>query len=324
MVGVFAAALAATIAAVAGLAGDAVEGAGDEALAHRRVVPGAEASESGERPLAVFLGDSTFRPSHAWPRLLERRLGGRARVRIVGWEGFGPFQHYLLAHPTMELSPRAVVITAQLRVFDRREPLVFADLLTLIPPSELLRALRVPFHARAVSLPRLVLASLWGRLGGAGEAALRAFEGARLLALRLPGLDRVVPKGGAGGAQRLAFLRRERFLQYDRPIGPRHPALRALAAAVERCTRGGAEVLVVVSPIPVERLRDAGHYDAALFARRVGALADAVEGEGGALLDLHALLGPEAFHDEFGHMTEDGARRVTLAVQPWLRRALAP
>ena len=36
------------------------------------------------------------------------------------------------------------------------------------------------------------------------------------------------------------------------------------------------------------------------------------------VLDLHALLGPADFTDEFGHMTRSGATRVGSAVEPWL------
>jgi hypothetical protein len=79
---------------------------------------------------------------------------------------------------------------------------------------------------------------------------------------------------------------------------------------------------VLVSPIPVERLKQAGLYDPQTFARRVDVIQQAVLREGGEFLDLHAILLERDFTDEFGHMTESGAKRMVLVLDPWLRNAL--
>lgn len=302
---------------------DAILAAGARELEHRPAALVDPRREAPDRPLAVFLGDSTFLPGYAYPRVLAQRLSDDAVVRSFWWEGFEPFHHYLLVGRAMELSPEAVVIVAQPRVFWRHEPLWYGDLLTFVPPYELHRAVRLPLHERGVSVPRLVLASLLGSLRETGETLLRAFVGARHLADGAPVLRWLVPvKSPSADPRRLAQLRAERFARYDMPIYAGHPAVRALAATVEQAVRRGARTLVLVSPIPVERLREAGLYGEEVFARRVRVIERAVEARGGELLDLHAILRPEDFTDAFGHMAESGARKVVLVLDPWLRRAL--
>lgn len=274
-------------------------------------------------PLALFLGDSTFLPGHAYTRLLSHRLGEAGNLLPVWWEGFEPFHHYLVAGRALELEPEAVVIVAQTRVFWRHEPLWYADLLTLLPPRELPRAMLLPFHERSVSVPRVVLASLLGSLRSHSESAIHAFVGARKLAERIPLLRFFVPwKARDADPRRLTQLRQERFQKYGMPIYEGHPAVQALAATVEQAVRSGARTLVLVSPIPVDRLKAAGLYDEQIFADRVQVIQNAVEEQGGELLDLHAIQSPEDFTDEFGHMSESGNRKMALVIDPWLREAL--
>ncbi|MGH0031132.1 MAG: hypothetical protein ACQGVC_15160 [Myxococcota bacterium] len=275
-----------------------------------------------ERPLLVFLGDSTFLPGHSYPRLIARWYGRRVETQILWWAGLEPFHHYLLSSRVAELDPTAVVIVAQTRIFWKREPLWYADLMTQLPPSELPRAMRLPFHARGVTLPRLALASLLGTLPGSEELVF-AWTGVRELARDLPAARWIVPASTPSTDPRnLQRHRLERFMRYARPIRPGHPALAALAATVERTVRGGARTLVLVSPVPVDRLSRAGLYDGAAFAEGVGAIARAVEGEGGELLDLHAILAEDDFTDQLGHMSESGTRKVATVVEPWLRKAI--
>ena len=303
--------------------GPALVDAGTRELDHRDFVRIVPERQQPELPLVVYLGDSTFLPGYAYPRLLANRLSGRAETLLYWWEGFEPFHHYLLVGQAMAQEPAVVVIVAQPRVFWRHEPLWYEDLLTLVPPSELPRAALLPFHERSVSVPRLVLASLWGSLPEGGETLLRAFVGARKLAVDVPGLRWLVPqRAEQQDASRLGELRLERFESYDVPIYPSHPAVRALAATVEQAERRGARTLVLLSPIPVEKLRAAGLYDDATFARRIGVIERAVEGEGGELLDFHAVFEPDEFSDDYGHMARGGARKIARLLEPWLRQAL--
>lgn len=319
----FVATLGAIVAAVTLCCWDRLVQAGDRELSDRPAgLVHPERRKPGV-PLAVFLGDSTLQPSYAYPRLLQRQLDGTAELRVFCWKGFEPFDYYLLAGRALELGPRAVVILAQLRVFWLHEPLWYPDLLTLLPPRELPRAVLLPFHERDVSLPRLVLASLFGSFRETSEAWLRAFVGARLVAKREPGLHWLVPsRTPLKDPRELTRLRRERFRRFATPIFAGHPAVEALAATVEQVTRAGARGLVVVSPVPVERLTEAGLYDEGEFAARIDVIRRAVEAEGGELLDLHAILHAGDFRDDFGHMTGSGSRRVALSVGPWLRDAL--
>lgn len=296
---------------------------GERKLDHRPKALANPQRQSPELPLAVFLGDSTFLPGHAYPRLLAQKLRDRAELQSFWWEGFEPFHHYLLAGRALELEPDVVVIVAQTRVFWRHEPLWYADLLTLIPPRELPRAVLLPFHERGISIPRLVLASLLGTLRETGDAWLYAFAGARQRAQQIPVLRWLVPwRAPSADPRMLIKLRQERFQRYGLPIFEGHPAVEALAATVEQAVRRGARTLVLVSPIPVERLKQADLYDADTFAKRVDVIRQAVESEGGELLDVHAILRGHDFSDEFGHMTESGTRKVVLVLDPWLRNAL--
>jgi hypothetical protein len=298
--------------------------AGSRELEYRDTLRADPVRESPDVPLAVFLGDSTFLPSYAYPHQLARLLAGKAEIQTFWWKGFEPFHHYLLVGHVMDQGPKIVVVVAQLRVFWRHEPLWYEDLLTMVPPRELPRAVLLPFHERSVSIPRLVLASLLGSTGEGGEDLLRVFVGGRKRAATLPGLRWLVPhRAPIADPRRLTQLREERFESYDRPIDPAHPAVRALAATVEQAVRRGARTLVLMSPVPTEALADAGLYDPEVFAGRVQVIADAVEGEGGELLDLHAILREGDFTDHLGHMSRSGAWKVTTALGPWMRRALS-
>ena len=315
--------LAAAVGLLAALSWETLVAVGERELDHRPAALADPQRETPELPLAVFLGDSTFLPGYAYPRLLAKKLRDRAELQSFWWEGFEPFHHYLLLGRALELEPEAVVIVAQTRVFWRHEPLWYADLLTLVPPRELPRAVLLPFHERGISIPRLVLASLLGTLRETGDAWLHAFVGARQRAQQIPGLRWLVPwRAPSADPRMLSKLRQERFQRYGLPIFEGHPAVEALAATVEQAVRGGARTLVLVSPIPVERLKRADLYDAETFAKRVDVIRRAVERKGGELLDLHAILREDDFSDEFGHMTESGARRMVLVLDPWLRNAL--
>ncbi len=315
--------LAAAVGLLAALSWETLVAVGERELDHRPAALANPQRETPELPLAVFLGDSTFLPGYAYPRLLAKKLRDRAELQSFWWEGFEPFHHYLLLGRALELGPEAVVIVAQTRVFWRHEPLWYSDLLTLVPPRELPRAVLLPFHERGISIPRLVLASLLGTLRETSDAWLHAFVGARQRAQQIPGLRWLVPwRAPSADTRMLSKLRQERFQRYSLPIFEGHPAVEALAATVEQAVRSGARTLVLVSPIPVERLKQAGLYDPETFARRVDVIQQAVLREGGELLDLHAILLEGDFTDEFGHMTESGAKRMVLVLDPWLRNAL--
>lgn len=302
-------------------AGDRLVAAARPEFPHRGALLPVLDVPRGALPLALFLGDSTLADAWSYPELLGRSLGDEAEVRVVWWKGLEPYHYYLLLGRALALEPEVVVLVAHLRLFWRDEPLWYPDLLTLLPPRELSRALRLPFHERGVSVPRLVLASLLGAAGG--DDVVLAAAGGRELARSVPGLGWLVPARLAErSAESLERRRATRFARYAEPLYAGHPALALLGAAVELAARGGARVLVVASPVPVSRLADAGLYAESDFRRRIELLRAATEANGGELLDLHRSLPRGEFRDEFGHHTPAGAKRIAAALEPALRAAL--
>lgn len=303
--------------------GERMAEAGRRDLRHRRVEFLEPRRQRPELPLALFLGDSTIMKRYAFPRMIGQRLRDRLEVQLFAWQGYEVFQHYLILGRVLELEPRAVVLTTQQRTLYRSEPLWYPDLLALLPPSELPRALALPFHERGVSLPRLVLSSLFGALGPAGETALDEFVGGRIVARETPGLRWLVPvRPPEGDVRALVQVREERFERFATPVFPGHPAVEMLGAAVALSRRHGAATLVVVSPVPWQRLEAAGLYDRERFEGWVDVLRQAVEAQGGELLDLHRLLPDEDFTDELGHYDARGAARMAKEVMPWVEHAV--
>jgi hypothetical protein len=109
--------------------------------------------------------------------------------------------------------------------------------------------------------------------------------------------------------------------KFDSPITPDMPIVRFAAATVERLTRPGSKVLVVVAPYPWQ-LAVPVHYDQDRFARKIALLRRVVEENGGALLDLHRALPRSAFRDVDCHLTKEGAVEMATLVAPELERLL--
>jgi hypothetical protein len=111
---------------------------------------------------------------------------------------------------------------------------------------------------------------------------------------------------------------------YDVSIGPRHPLVRFAGAAVRMGVRRGARVLVIVTPVPYTRL--AGYDDAnrARFTDRVAVIREAVERNGGTVLDLHEALPGDELRDMGGHFNAKGARHMEALVWPVLASMLWP
>jgi hypothetical protein len=301
---------------------DALAAAGGKLLEPRDRLLRDATRPRGDDPLLVFIGDSTLRPPRAYPKRLERRLPG-VEVRSLWAPGLGPAEHFLLLSRVIEQRPDVVVLLAHLRMFRAHGPLWQPDLTTLLPPRDIPRALALPFHAHGVGAARLALASLWGAFGS--ETWLRVFVGGQELARKTPVVrwltplrrrirDELPPAPPEGG---------EPARLYGDRLYEGHPDVVMLGASVELAARRGARALVLVSPVPVYRFREAGTLHRADFEGRVALLRRVTRQHGGELLDLHALLGKDDFDDPMGHPSASGDRRIALEVLPWLRGALA-
>jgi hypothetical protein len=112
------------------------------------------------------------------------------------------------------------------------------------------------------------------------------------------------------------------LVAYDRPIRRDNPIVAFAGATVARLTRDGIAVLVIVTPMPWERALEAGHYDPDRVGGRIAVLREAVESNGGRLLDLHRALGRDQFRDVDCHFTAPGSAEMTRLVGPVVREML--
>jgi hypothetical protein len=274
----------------------------------------------------VWLGDSTIMTSDPhgaapYPVLVDRRATRPAGYssEIVAAPGLDFYAYYALMGPALAAKPRLVVMVANLRLFNPAGFRPFNDLVGFVPIVELPRLLALPYASRGMTAPGVVLAQLAGT--ERGFTALLLAEGLRRRAADTAWWATLGPELPEGPAWSVAE-RRERGLaaklrEYARPIGPRHPLVRFAGAAVAMARRSGVRVLVVVSPMPLDVLREHQLFDERRIARGIAALRDAVTTSGGTLVDLHAALPKHEFADVEGHLTADGMERVAaLLVAP--------
>ena len=308
---------------------------GDDAVAvgwtlypyRRLVAPLTEPAR--DRADILWLGDSTIMTTEAnvaapYPVLVDRRAMRPAgySTEVVAAPGLDFYAYYALMGPALAMKPRLVVMVANLRLFNPAGFRPFNDLVGFVPMAELPRLLALPYASRGMTAPGVVLAQLAGT--ERGFTTLLLAEGLRRRAADTAWWATLGPERPDGPGWSAAE-RRERGLaakvrEYARPIGPHHPLVRFAGAAVAMATRSGVRVLVVVSPMPLDVLREQQIFDDRRIARGIAALREAVTASSGTLVDLHAALPKDAFADVEGHLTADGMERVAaLLVTPIAR-----
>lgn len=271
------------------------------------------------RPLVLWLGDSTIDPfvQNSFPEMIERRNRGRYTQQGVALFGLDLFHYYPVLGDVLATKPELVVLIANPRLFEAgRDPQRFQLLSALIPFDELPRAAFLPLAVRDLTVPRLLMNRAL-RSAPVREAFGRV-EGLRVL-FREGDFWEPLGKPTRWGR---SFAEAHAQRLYVRPIGRRAPVVRMLEASVDLAHRHGAKVMVIVSPIPWERLTEAGLYDPVAYGREIAILREATEGAGGELLDLHRSLAKDEFRDKFGHYTEAGARHLSRIVEPHVLRAI--
>ena len=269
------------------------------------------------RPLVLWLGDSTIDPfvQDAYPEIIGRRNRGRYSQKAVAIFGLDLFHYYPLLGAALPLEPQLVVLIANPRLFDAdRDPQRFQLMSSLIPLAELPRAALLPLAARGLTVPRLLLnRTLESPNVRDGYATV---EGIRVL-FREASFWEPLGKPTRWGR---ALAEARTLEQYARPISPRAPVVRMLEASVDLARRHGARVLVIVSPIPYERMAAADLYEPEAYDRKIAILRHATRRAGGQLLDLHRTLAEDEFRDFFGHYTEAGAQHLARIVEPHVLR----
>lgn len=268
----------------------------------------------------LFMGDSTVmgRPGHpSWAHLVGERLERHGVTPVhSAYPGSDVFQHYCVSGAFLAWRPDAVVVVVNHRMMaPKRRSGAAMDLCSFLPPGQLGRSLGLPWHDRGMSLVRLGLtqALAWEPV----EEAVIFFAGARrLFADRWMGSTTQMTR-----RTRMRNLTRS-ATRYDQPLWPRQPLVRMLGALVREARTHGAQVLVVVTPVPLSWMARTVHYDPATWRRRQAVLRRTVESAGGELVDLHDLLESGGFRDFNGHMNPYGHTRVANAVSPRIHRLL--
>ena len=275
-------------------------------------------------PKVMWLGDSTLLDSIKIPSYADlladeiRAEGGTIPPHgTVAMVGLDFFHYYCMLGRILEEKPDFVVLVAHLRMFVDGAP-EFMDLCSFIPPGELPRAVMLPFRERDVG-PLDLLGYQLLRLPGA-ESAFLAYEGTQRLiqdkdptglVARSPTYFETLAKGGRRPA--LEYLR-----SYGLDLAADHPVVEMMGATVGMARRSGAEVLVVVSPIPYEKLEAQGWYE----PQTIDVLRQVVEENGGHFFDGHRVLKKEHYRDESGHYTHEGSALLAAALAPKMREVL--
>lgn len=273
-----------------------------------------------DRPLVTWIGDSTLMPvGHAtYPQLLEQRTGEQIRHQVLAFEGADAFFYYHLLDRVLARDPDLVILIAHLRMFlpQHVDPRLGA-LTSLIPESQLARSLLLPWSARSLTIPRLLLdrALAGDALRGTAasfEAPRRAFQEAGFWT-RL---------GSERPARNTPWFVRRVLREYVRPLSPRNPVVRMLAEDVATIQRHRSQALVLVAPVNWQALTELGIYDATTVRESIQTLREVTEANGGTLLDLHDLLSEAFFRDRAGHYHPAGDELIAARLTPELMKEL--
>lgn len=302
--------------------GAAAVDAGRRLYAHRQVLRSFGQAPPAPPPALVWLGDSTIMEAanvSSYPSIVASRYLGPRGTRGPAFAamGFDFYAYNSLVDDALDLGPHAIVMIANFRVSIAAGGVRgFNDLTGEMPLSRLPEMLALPYNFRGMTAPRLLLAqTLTTR---AGEAGFSFAEGVRSGFQERAEWERLGPVAPRALTEWEKFVAgRDTVLgDYRHTIGPGAPLMRFAAAAVARAVARGARVLVVITPVPIERLRGKGWYDAAEYARRAAVVRRTVEGAGGRVLDLHDALPEPLFRDAGGHFTAEGSGRMAELVWP--------
>jgi hypothetical protein len=244
---------------------------------------------------SVWLGDSTIMTTDdaapPYPVLLDRRAIRPAGYssQVVAAPGLDFYAYYALMGPALATRPRLVVMVANLRLFNPAGFRSFNDLVGFVPwPS---------CHGCCASLRRTRHDRTQPRAGAARRNGARIHRTAARRgtppAVGRHGMVGDARAGATGGPGWSVAERRERGScgQGARVRAPDRsaPSPGSLRRSRRRHgERSGVRVLVVVSPMPLDVLREHQVFDERRIARGIDALRDAVTASGGTLVDLHA------------------------------------
>ncbi len=317
------------------------------ALRALSLLAGVEARRaSGSTVEIVYAGDSTV-VGYGWGRQLPRRLDATLRadlgaqtpvhVTSIGFPGMGIHAYALFADVIAQTRPDYFVWQIALThtstawiAGNTRGELAGWTALDRLPA--LVTTQPMP---GGLSVDRLLANQAWVRLAGP-----RRWASARDSISRVAGIPLQLSQRLHGGEQRdpisrhhraARFARRvaqsppDRLNRFDgetsrrqfdaalRGIAEDDPIVQALSGAVARIAGTGTRVIVYLTPLNHQHLREVDAYDEARFEQSIASLRGAVIDGGGAFIDLSEMLEDADFKDGVGHFVDGPARAWTDA-----------
>jgi hypothetical protein len=288
--------------------------------------------------LVVWLGDSTVARfgETTYPNVVRERVLGPAGVDslVRAGLGFTALQYYCVLGPVLDAHPALVILVLNLRTM-RTVQDSEALLCSRLPARALVQAATLPLADADMALPRLLLAqSLRWSVVRRGlrllDVAREDVDAARA-SLGLP--PRIRTGGIASRAQETVGPSprpsdEEYLASWTKSLRLRSEAVTMLSASVRLAASSGTPVLVVLSPIPVAVLTEAGVWDPGRFTRSLDRLRAVVAQAGGRLVDLHDVVDTSGFRHGgvfdllSAHLNASGAAAVAERLGPIVAREL--
>lgn len=308
-----------------------------------KILPGLEAM--GDPPASpalvriAMLGDSTvdFYPKNQKiPDRIEAALQESApappdiEITNLAFLGLGPTAYYFLADRIAGAKPDLVIWQVSLTHASERwrGSLLRPQLAGWLPPDRIPSALTLPLDAIGLTVDELLFYSLIVQTGQAERWQDWLINLSRVDKAR-GDLDAWLGNSPEGGPEKnfaalSALIRLTTFSGHpERPdryndlgeidhfgsvlegIGPEHPTLRFIAAAVGVFSEAGIPTLVYLNPINLEHLDAVGVLDKSAMERSVDAYRSSVVDNGGLFLDYHDIFPDSHFADMAGHFRHD-------------------
>jgi hypothetical protein len=306
-----------------------------------------------EKKRVALIGDSVLLPEprkESVPiklvKALGRSSGTSADLHVLSWPALGPIAAYCLLDEILAVRPDIVVLEVNLRSVGARQlgAFGFPELAGYIRANRLPEAAFLPLSDAGITLDRLLMYRSLFALGAQKPWASLADRQARLVHVRDFVEDRIAR---ATGGER-ALLGRQFAIAawvYARDLTPgrnritKHAALvklrpvlegvppegtrlRVLSATLERLGAAGVPTVVWVPPVNLEHMGSLGFSSDGLSrsAKSVGLVTKAA---GASFVDLHGILGNDAFVDSGDHLTGDGSEDGARAVGDRLAREVS-
>lgn len=105
-------------------------------------------------------------------------------------------------------------------------------------------------------------------------------------------------------------------LEFPMTIADSKPTLRTLCVLANVASEQKTKVLFYVWPLDQDFLEKFGVLDKPALERSIQRIADSTRTENTHSMDLSDLLENKYFHDNFGHCTVEGRRKIAEALAP--------